>query len=249
MPSFQNHFGGHADAYARYRPNYPEALFAWLAHQAPGHDLAWDVGTGNGQAAVALAQSWRRVLATDGSAEQIAVATPHPRVDYRCLDAGYWPLDPGSADLICVAQALHWFDRPAFFAAARSALRPDGILAVWCYQTLRVDPAVDAIVDAWYDGVIGPWWPPGRDLVDAGYAGIDLPGEPIAAPDFCMERHWPLADLLGYLRTWSAVRRCLAATGADPVDAIAAPLAAAWGAPATRRRVVWPLALHVRRLS
>src|SRR5689334_4340491 len=28
---FKDHFSAHADAYARYRPDYPPALFAWLA--------------------------------------------------------------------------------------------------------------------------------------------------------------------------------------------------------------------------
>lgn len=47
-----DHFSRQAPDYAKYRPGYPEALFSWLADRTPGHDLAWDVGCGSGQAAV-----------------------------------------------------------------------------------------------------------------------------------------------------------------------------------------------------
>ncbi|MES1194587.1 MAG: SAM-dependent methyltransferase, partial [Opitutus sp.] len=53
--SFEDHFSTQAATYARARPTYPPALFAELARLAPGNALAWDAGTGNGQAAVALA--------------------------------------------------------------------------------------------------------------------------------------------------------------------------------------------------
>ena len=48
---FKDLFSERPDAYARYRPSYPAALFAWLAAQAPGTKLAVDVGTGSGQGA------------------------------------------------------------------------------------------------------------------------------------------------------------------------------------------------------
>lgn len=35
-------------------PTYPPALFQKLASLTPQHDRAWDVGTGNGQAAITL---------------------------------------------------------------------------------------------------------------------------------------------------------------------------------------------------
>ena len=51
-PTFKDHFSGRAAAYTRYRPGYPPALFAWLASQTGRHELAWDCGCGNGQAAM-----------------------------------------------------------------------------------------------------------------------------------------------------------------------------------------------------
>ncbi len=81
--SFKDHFSAHSAAYARGRPGYPPALFEWLAAQALRRDRAWDCATGNGQAARGLATHFKRVIATDASAEQIANAFVHPCIEYR----------------------------------------------------------------------------------------------------------------------------------------------------------------------
>src|SRR3954454_11842179 len=106
---FKDHFSGHADGYGAFRPTYPPALFEYLATMAPGHELAWDCATGNGQAAVGLAPSFRSVLATDASARQIDQSRPHERVRYVVAPADRAPTPDGSVDLVTVAQALHWF--------------------------------------------------------------------------------------------------------------------------------------------
>ena len=80
-------FDQRSDHYARYRPRYPDALFDYLAWLAPDRAQAMDIGTGNGQAAVALAARFEHVLATDPSAEQIASAEPRPNLTYRVLPA------------------------------------------------------------------------------------------------------------------------------------------------------------------
>ena len=40
-----------AEQYAEGRPSYPQQLFEFIASKTPSHDLAWDAGTGSGQAA------------------------------------------------------------------------------------------------------------------------------------------------------------------------------------------------------
>jgi ubiquinone/menaquinone biosynthesis C-methylase UbiE len=126
-----DHFSSHAGAYARYRPTYPPALFDWLGGQCRAHDLAWDCGTGNGQAAQALAETFDRVVATDLSAEQIALAATHPRITYRVTPAETSGLNDRSCDLITVAQALHWFCHDAFYAEVQRVLKSDGIFGAW----------------------------------------------------------------------------------------------------------------------
>lgn len=238
-----DHFSGHAVDYAKFRPGYPDALFDWIARQTAGHELAWDCGCGNGQASIPLAACYERVLATDLSAPQIAEATAHPRITYRAAAAEESGLADHSADLVTVAQALHWFDFERFYAEVGRVLKPGGVIAAWTYQLLRADPAVDALLADFYRRELGPHWPPERRWVDAGYRGIPFPFEEIAAPAFEIRLHWQLPDLLAYLGTWSATRRLMTAEGRDPIPALGERLAPVWGS--GDRQIVWPIALRV----
>lgn len=48
--------------YSEARPSYPPELFQFIASKTPAHDLVWDVGTGNGQAAVSVSPSLHSVI-------------------------------------------------------------------------------------------------------------------------------------------------------------------------------------------
>lgn len=248
-PSFKDHFSGRADAYTRYRPSYPPQLFAWLAGLTERHDLAWDCGCGNGQAALGLVDHYRRVLATDPSPQQIANAIHHERISYAVAPAEASGLAAASIDLIVVAQALHWFDFPRFYAEAERVARPGGVLAAVSYGEVRVEGGADGVVARFYHELIGPYWPPERRYVDEHYATIPFPFAAIAPPPLAMEMTWDLEHLLGYLRTWSAVKEYERQQGHDPLALIAGELAAAWGDPAQPRRISWPLALRVGRIN
>jgi SAM-dependent methyltransferase len=249
MSSFPDHFSGVAGAYAEHRPRYPDRLFAWLAELPAGRELAWDCATGSGQAAVGLADHFDRVIATDASEAQIAAAVAHPRVEYRVAPAESSGLASDSADLVAVGQALHWFDRPAFYAEARRVLRPDGVVAAWTYgHSFLGDPRADAALRRFYSETVGPDWPPERALVDAGYRTLEFPFDEIAAPEIAMEAEWLLAAFLGYVGTWSAVTRFRAERGFDPVATLAEELRPHWGDAAVPRRIRWPLAIRAGRL-
>ena len=241
--TFKDHFSQHAGEYARHRPTYPDELFAYLASIAPDRALAWDCGTGNGQAARGLARYFSLIIATDASAEQIQNAFPDERVTYRvgAEDAGP---GPGSADLVTVAQALHWFDLDKFYEAAQLALKPGGVLAVWAYSLCRISPGVDHILDSFYFGTVGPYWPKERVLIDDGYRTIPFPFDEIQPPEFSIRLDWSLNDLLAYLRTWSPTKRFIAANGYDPVTLVEDNLVREWGNANEEKSVVWPL--HIR---
>jgi SAM-dependent methyltransferase len=249
MSEFKDHFSGHADLYRAARPIYPEALFAWLAAQAPDRALAWDCGCGNGQASVALARHFARVVATDPSANQIADAEPCANVDYRVEAAERPSLAAGSASLVTIAQALHWFDHAAFNAQARRVLKPGGVIAAWAYSDCWVgEAAIDAIKDRLYVDLTGPYWPPERAHVEAGYTTLPFPFVEISAPSFPMLVAWNVDQLLAYFRSWSASQRYIKARGEDPVGLIEADLRAAWGDPARTREVRWRLHLRAGRV-
>ncbi len=243
---FQDHFSTQAGEYARFRPTYPPELFAYLAGLVETRTLAWDCGTGSGQAALALAQHFTRVIASDPSGEQIAHATAHARVHYVVAGAEQPPPETLGADLVTAAQALHWFEHARFFAALKRVLRPDGVFAAWGYGRMRITPDVDAVIGDYYTTVVGPYWPPDRRHIESAYRTIPFPLDEIAAPAFVMTAEWSLAALLGYLDTWSATRRYYAARGRHPLEIIRPRLTAAWGG-ADTRSVVWPLFLRVGR--
>src|SRR6266567_4292082 len=102
--SSKDHFSKQAADYAKFRPRYPHEMFEYLGSLAPSRKLAWDCGTGNGQAAVGLASVFDRVIATDASEKQIANAQSHKIVEYRVAPAENSGIGSGTIDLIMVAQ-------------------------------------------------------------------------------------------------------------------------------------------------
>jgi len=246
---FADHFSGHARDYARYRPDYPQALFEFLTSLAPERARAWDCATGSGQAALGLAGQFESVVATDASLYQISSAAPHRRVRYAVATGEEAPLGDGSVALVAAAQALHWFDRARFWEEARRVLVPGGVVAVWSYHGFHISPEIEAIVDRFYNDIVGPYWPPERAIVERGYGALEFPFERVKPPPLRMEKIWDLPAVIGYLRTWSATQRYEAALRRDPLALIREELRAAWGPPRRHRTFRWDLDLLVGRRS
>lgn len=246
--TFKDHFSAHAAIYRQARPDYPAALYDFLSRQAPSTGCAWDAGCGNGQASVDLAARFDEVVATDPSAEQITNAEPRSNISYRVEAAEESSLAAASVDLVCVAQALHWFDIARFHAEVRRVLKPRGVVAFWSYADCRVDVHVDAQKNRLYHDLTGPYWPPERALVEAGYASLPFPFERIRAPAFELCMHWTVDQFLAYLRSWSATQRYIRALEQDPVALIENDLRAAWGDPRQQREVRWDFHLHCGRI-
>lgn len=235
-------FGARAGAYASFRPHYPPALFNWLAAHSPARQCALDIACGNGQASRPLRAHFDRVLACDASLEQLSAVELR---DIQCLaaTAEALPLAGGRCDLIVVAQALHWFATPAFFREVQRLLKPGGLFCAWCYGLMRIDPALDALIDRLYHDTLADHWPPGRASIEAGYRDLQPPFARIAVPAFAIELQWNLDHLTGYLRTWSAVQRWEQAHGRDPITDLEPSLREAWGDIGAQRSVCWPLHL------
>ncbi len=188
------------------------------------------------------------MIATDASAAQIASAPTLPHADFRVALAEQSGLPDASVDLVCVAQALHWFDLPRFYAVVTRVLRPGGVIAVWAYGITHLEgPAVDAIVQDYYGNVLGPYWPPSRQWVESGYHTLSFPFAELTPPSFAMTAAWTMEQLLGYFSTWSATNRSIKATGENPLVALREKLAPVWGDPDSPRRVAWPVPLRIGR--
>jgi SAM-dependent methyltransferase len=219
-------------------------MFEYLGSLAPRRELAWDCGTGNGQAAISLASVFDRVIATDASEKQIANSQAHERVVYRVAPAEESGLESATVDLVTVTQALHWFDLDRFYAEAARVLKPSGIIAASAYLFAQITPEIDKVVSRYYYEVVGPFWAPERKMVE-NFSELLFPFKKIQPPTFEMTVRWNLSHLIGYLRTWSASQLFMQVKGSDPVEQIAEQLRTAWGDPKEIRRVVWPLRLHI----
>lgn len=240
--TFPDHFSSVAAQYAASRPRYPAELFAWLASIAPAHDLAWDAGCGSGQASVALAAHFTRVIATDASPQQIANAEPRANVAYAVAGEENDALLEHSVQCVAVAQAVHWFDRATFYQEVDRVLVPGGLFAVWAYDLAVITPQIDAIVLPWYRDTLGPYWPPERAHVETHYRDIGFPYAPIAASAFTMNIAWTREQFIEYLATWSAVKEYRLKIGGDPLVAMREALASVW-ADRTVRDIRWPVTM------
>lgn len=246
--SFNDHFSTRSGDYAAYRPTYPRALVDYLADLCRRTDLALDAGCGTGQLSVLLADRFNRVIATDASAQQVAKAQTHERVEYRVARAEQSGLAAASADLITAAQAAHWFDLDAFYADVRRVGKPGAVLALITYGVIEAEPDIDPLIRRFYKDVVGPYWPPERRHVEEGYRSFAFPFEEWTAPPLAIEVQWQASDLIGYVDTWSAVRGLEKAQGREPMEEFQRELQALWGEPQRRRLIRFPLSLRVGRL-
>jgi SAM-dependent methyltransferase len=188
------------------------------------------------------------VVASDASRQQLHSATAHPRIRYLAARAESAPLRERWADVVTVAQALHWLDLPEFYAEVRRVLAPRGLFVAWTYGVQRMgDGAVEAVLEDFYDRVVGPYWAPERRLVETGYRTLDFPFDevPLASPP--MTGHWALGQVLGYVSTWSAVAKCRNVTGVDPMPELQARLEPLWGEPERPRHIEWPITVRAGR--
>lgn len=249
--AFKDHFSRQSAAYSRYRPVYPTELIDWIASRAPDRRLVVDCATGNGQAALALAGRFDSVVALDGSLEQLRGAAPRPNVAYVAALAERLPIRDHSVSLVTAAQAAHWFDFGRFHTECRRVLVPGGVVAAWTYGKFRLDDAdsrisqaVDAVIDDFYENIVGAFWPPERRYVELDYRTLPFPWPEVAAPAFALETTWDLERVLGYLASWSAVQRYKDHHHHDPLQALRLPLESAWGG-AGIRRLRWPVHMRV----
>lgn len=241
-----NWFDQGGRAYAAFRPGYPPALSRFLAEIAPDRRRAVDVGCGNGQLTRQLADHFSSVVGVDPSVDQITRTVPHERIEYLCAPAEVLPLPDSSVSLITAAQAVHWFDLPAFYAEARRIAVDGAVIALVSYGVLHLAEAdLQDRFSRFYWDEIAPYWPPERKLVDTGYADISLPFSEREGPVMAIDRTMVLDDFLGYVSTWSAVRRLKEAGRSDILENFARDISVIWGDPTIAHALSWPINMRL----
>jgi SAM-dependent methyltransferase len=136
VPEPASNFFAHDTAAQRYAIGRP--YFHPLAIDAirritklPPNCRALDVGCGTGQSSIALLDLADEIIATDASAEMLACAIKHPRIQYLLSSAEKLPRSLETFDLITVALAFHWLDRAAFMPRAKDLVRAGGWLVIY----------------------------------------------------------------------------------------------------------------------
>lgn len=245
---FRDHFSQQSEVYAKARPTYPKELFQYLAGIAPSHELCWDCATGNGQAAVSLADYFRKVIATDGSPQQITHAVAKQNIEYRVAVAEKSSLQNSAADLVTVATAAHWLELALFYKEAERVLKPNGVLALWTYSSAAINSQIDELMEWFAYTFLYHYWPDGRWYVRQRYETLPFPYTATATPKFFSRADWTKQQWLNYLRSWSAYNNFIAKNSTDPIEALLPELNKLWNDTETKE-VVWPLHLKCTQLN
>lgn len=218
MNTFSDHFSGIAKHYQQFRPEYPMQLYDVILRHCNELNIALDVGAGTGQATRELAKHFQQVWAIDPSQTQCEQLASIPEVKSWVASAEAMGVESQSVDLITVAQAAHWFDLEAFYKECRRVLKPDGLLAIWCYGPAVLEHPANAVLQTFYSETLAEYWPPERQWVDRLYEGLPFPLKAIETPALTIRYQWNLERLLGYVATWSARRRYQQQTQKDPIQ-------------------------------
>jgi len=214
----KDNFSRQADVYAKYRPDYPKELFDFILSHVNNKAVAWDCATGNGQTAKELAKHFEKVYATDISQKQLDNAEQASNIFYSLQAAEQTSFPDQSFDLVTVSQALHWFQFEEFYAEVNRVTKPEGWIAVWMYGGLTISPEIDRLKQDHYSNTLGAYWDTERKHVDDNYTSIPFPFAEINCPSFNIQFHWTIEELKGYLSTWSALQKFIAANSYNPVD-------------------------------
>ncbi len=254
IPPPQDHYSSEAKAYSMHRPSYAPDFFERMAGLLSNPDCAWDVGTGNGQAARHLVDHFRYVVATDISDSQILHAVPHPRIRYRTERAECCTLPDSSVDLASAAAVAHWLDLDGFYQEVRRVVREGGLVALYSYGVLPNDSAIGRVVDRLVNDILRPSssWPSAIDAILNGYRTLEFPFEELMLEVPPATSSGDFDDLKKLMGTWSIVSSYRKSTGRDPLVEVLDDLQAAWceRGPLTEARTLeWPVACRIGTIS
>ena len=240
-------FSNQSNTYAKYRPTYPAELYKYILQFVEERRLAWDCATGNGQAAVALADYFEKVIATDISEAQIKNAVQKENIEYSVVPAEETSFENNSFDLITVAQAYHWINWKKFHGEAKRTGKSNAVVAIWSYNLLQSDDEnLNALFRHFYKDITGSYWDHERRHIDDNYANVDFDFAELPSKSFTTEVLWTKEQLLGFFQSWSAVQHYIKTNGSSPLDLIQMDLDAIWNEKETTR-IYFPIFLRMGR--
>lgn len=241
----KDNFSAIAGNYAAWRPEYPEALFKFLTSLTTEQQRALDCGTGNGQAAKELAKYYKEVFATDISEAQLKHAVRLPNIYYSVSTAEATSFPDKYFDMICAAQAAHWFNHDQFYKEVERIIKPGAVLALIGYGLITINEQIDQLINVLYRDILGPYWDKERKYIDDHYQSMPFPYEDIAVPSFEIRCTWSFTALVGYLNTWSALGHYKKVNKADPLQKMMPAFREVWNGDEIMRNVSFPVITRV----
>jgi SAM-dependent methyltransferase len=242
-------FSEQSAAYAKHRPSYPIALIEYILSFAPKPFIVWDVATGNGQAAVLLADYAEKVYATDSSAPQLGKAIRRENIFYSQSIAEKTSFPDNYFDVITIAQAYHWLHTDAFTEEATRVAKPNAVIAAWGYNLLQSGvEKLDTAIRFFYKEIVGAYWDPERKYVEESYQTISFSFSPLPAANFSIEVNWGIAELAGYFQSWSSVQHFIKARSFNPVQSFLPALQEAWPAQKEKLSFTFPIFMRIGRI-
>jgi SAM-dependent methyltransferase len=147
----KDRFTSRVDAYVAARPRYPQAVIDHLT-AAIGLTRHWhivDLGSGTGISCELFLANGNPVTGVEPNAAMRSAAEESLRAfaSFRSVAgaAEATTLPERCADLVCAAQAFHWFDIPAVRRETLRILRPGGCaLLMWNDRKLGGTPFLEA---------------------------------------------------------------------------------------------------------
>lgn len=244
----KDNFSAQADDYSKYRPQYPQEMIDYIMSFVAKRDCALDVATGNGQLAAAIAPYFTTVYAIDISDKQLDNTIHKDNIIYKKQSAENTGFAPHQFDLITVAQAVHWFDFDAFYKEVFRILKKQGIIVIIGYGLFKSNKNTEAIINYFYNDVIGKYWDPERRYLEENYKTIPFPFQEVYTDKKFMNTYeWDFEQLAGYLSTWSAVQHYKKQNGKNPLDQIREDLRESWAK--SDKKVTFPLLLRIGKLN
>ncbi|MHB1909392.1 MAG: class I SAM-dependent methyltransferase [Nitrososphaerales archaeon] len=136
MQDFSERFTGRAEAYSKYRPTYPREIINILVREI-GFDstkIVADIGSGTGILSRLFLENGNVVLGIEPNNDMRSFAESNlasfPKFSSINGTAEDTSLDDQSVDLLCVGQALHWFDPKKSRVEFKRILKKDGYFLV-----------------------------------------------------------------------------------------------------------------------
>lgn len=144
-------FSDKAADYSSARPGYPEGIYQFIqsACQLKPDALIADVGSGTGLFSIGWLKLGYQVVGIEPNASmRLAAETglaAYPRFHTLDGSAEALPLDTASVDLICAAQAFHWFDVEPTRAEFLRVLKPSASVALIWNDRIAEDEFTQAL--------------------------------------------------------------------------------------------------------